>query len=374
MRKETAIGQLKKIKTKSLKTEDPFKTLFSVDTETYKETYSKVYVNMDLLGFDKTQPIIVWKGRNIVIDGHTRLEVAKKKRIKEVWVIEKEFLNDDDAIQYAVHLQRDRRKLTDADIFQLVKVLGKRHPPGRPRKTVSTDTVSNPSNQLLGNVFAHYALEMGGLTHSKKVPKGFLQKYHRDIPYPDNFPKTELLLSLHKRIPPGDYFSTVKELTIPGKDGGKLSFSGDILEALRKFAEWAYGRSKNITATLIGTSPAKVGKCRRIIYFKKNKHNQDIDIEDIKDKIQGGKLTINRASSIIKNNGKPGNGKVHKKFQNNISLQTKNGSVDLYGVKWIILGTHQIPPEIKQLPKGSIICAEEQRKSMRDVLDSTPKE
>lgn len=348
--------QVKKVETKSLITDEPFKSLFSVDTETYKQTYSKIYVNMDLLGFDETQPIIIWKGRNVVIDGHTRLKVALEKDIKEVWVIEKEFLNEDDAIQYAVHLQRDRRNLTDADIFRLVFLLDKRHPPGRPRKTASTDAVFNSPNQLRGNALIYYVYEMAGITHSKKVPEKFLQEYCPDIPYPDDFPKTDLNLALHKRIPSEKHFSTLRGLTIPGKNGGKLGFNGDILEGLRQFSEWAYGRSDDITATLIGTSRAKVGKCRRI----KDCKNKDLR-EDLLDKVLRGKLTINRASSIVKNNGERGNGKNHKlTFQKGVVVHLKNQSIDSASVKWIILGTHGKPPKINQLiPKDSIICPEE---------------
>jgi hypothetical protein len=62
----------------------------------------------------------------------------------------------------------------------------------------------------------------------------------------------------------------------------------------------------------------------------------------------------------LKNNGKRGNGKVHKKFKNNVVLNMNNGSIDLDSVKWIILGTHGKPPKINQpIPKDSIIYPEE---------------
>jgi hypothetical protein len=364
MKEGTENEQLKPVETQSLipvdptslKTDDTFKDLFSIDTETYKQTYSKVYLNMDLLGFDQTQPIIVWKDKKLVIDGHTRLKVALEKEIKKVWVIEKDFINEDDAIQYVIHLHRDRRKFTDADIFRLVCKLDDKHPPGRPRKTASPDAVFNSPNQLRGNALIYYVYEMAGITHSKKVPEKFLQEYCPNIPYPNDFPKTDLNLALHKRIPDGEHFSTVRELTIPGRNGGKLHFNGDIVEGLRQFSEWAYGRSDDITATLIGTSRAKVGKCRRIRYCKK----KDLR-EDLWDKVLRGKLTINRASSIVKNNGERGNGKKHKlTFQKGVEVHLRNQSIDSDSVKWVILGTHGKPPEINEpIPKNSIICPKE---------------
>jgi hypothetical protein len=349
MGRETETQELRKFKTEDLKTVEPFKSLFSTDTETYKQTYSNVYVNMDLLGFDKTQPIVIWRGRNIVIDGHTRLAVAIQKELKEVWVIEKDFLNEDDAIQYAIHLQRDRRKLTDADIFQLVRVLDKRHPPGRPRKNASSDAVSKiPPLDI--PLWSYYVFGMAGMPSGEMEVDGTkLSEHCPEIPYPDDSPKTALNLAVHRRIPLKNQDSTVSGIVIPGKGQGTLDFDGDLLEGLGKFSEWAYGRSDDITATLIGTSRAKVDKCRRI---------KDCKDEDLKDKVVRGNLTINRASSILKNNGK-GNGKVHKKFQNNIVLYMNNGFIDLDSVKWIILRTRQMPPEIKHLPKGSTVCPEE---------------
>jgi len=344
-------NELIRVKTKSLVMTEPFESLFSVDTETYKQTYSKVYVNMDLLGFDKTQPIIVWKGRNIVIDGHTRLRAAIKKEIKEVWAIEKEFLNEWDAIQYAVHLQRDRRKLTDADIFQLVRVLDKRHPEGRPPKTASSDAVSKPY-QLNEESWTYYVFGMAGINDCQMDGKE-LSEYSKEIPYPNDCPKTALNLAIHKRIPPKNCKTNIVGFTLPGKGRGELNFDGDLLEGLSKFSGWAYGRSSDITATLIGTSSTKVEKCRYIT------DSENENVEDIKDKVLRGKLTINRACSMLKNNGKHGNGTSHElKFGNGIVLRTKK-SINL-DVKWIILGTHGKPPKINDpIPKTSIICPKE---------------
>ncbi|MGD0405687.1 MAG: hypothetical protein ABSB10_03455 [Candidatus Bathyarchaeia archaeon] len=354
MKKKTE-NELIKVKTDSLKMQEPFKSLFSEDTETYKQTYSKVYVNMDLLGFDEAQPIIVWKGRNIVIDGHTRLRVALEKEIKEVSVIKKEFLNEDDAIQYAVHLHRDRRKFTDADIYRLVCKLDDKHPPGRPLKTASVDAVSNPS---LFPDFKEYGKDLGilgGIKDKRKtvhLPK---------TPYPrDGYPVTALNLAIHDRIPSLNDGNEMGGLEVGPQKGGRhsrLGFEGDLREGLAQFKEWAYGRSDDITATLIGTSRTKVDKCRRIRDCK----NKDLR-EDLRDKVLRGKLTINRASSIVKNNGKHRND-PKLEFQKGIVVHSKDqyiDSIDLDSVKWVILGTHGKPPKINDpIPKDSIISPKE---------------
>jgi hypothetical protein len=173
-------------------------------------------------------------------------------------------------------------------------------------------------------------------------------------PYPKNgAPETALNLAINDRIPSLDDDTKVEGVDFDPPTGGssKLDFQGDLREGLILFKEWAYGRSDDITATLIGTSRAKVDKCRNILHSK-NVH--------IMDKVRTGKLTINRACSILKNNGKRGNGKDNKKFKNNVVLNMKNGSIDSASVKWIILGTHGKPPKINQpIPKDSIICPEE---------------
>jgi hypothetical protein len=356
MKEGTENEQIKKVDIDSLKMTPPFESLFPVDTETYKQTFSMVYVNIDLMGFDKTQPIIVWKGKNIVIDGHTRLRAARQKGIKEVWVIEKEFLNDDDAIQYAVHLQRDRRKLTDADILQMVRVLDKRHPPGRPPKSASLDALSTasrpqetpcPINGAPETAF-NLAIQKR-LSSSEDTEKAILKLSGFDDEYINRPPKSPQ--KKNNRAP-----EEVERVSFRPLVGGssKLDFFGELRKGLTEFKEWAYGRSDDITATLIGTSRAKVDKCRHIILSKNE------NAEEIMDKILRGKLTINRACSILKNHGKRGNEKVHKKFKNNLVLNTNNGSIDLDSVKWIILGTHGKPPKINQrIPKDCIICPKE---------------
>jgi hypothetical protein len=162
---------------------------------------------------------------------------------------------------------------------------------------------------------------------------------------------TALNLAIHDNIPSLNDGNEMGGLEVGPQKGGRhsrLGFEGDLREGLRQFSEWAYGRSDDITATLIGTSRAKVDKCRYII------DSENENIEDIKDKVLRGKLTINRACSILKNNGKHGNGKVHKfTFENGTVLHTEM-NID---AKWIIIGTtHGKPPKIGQLPKGSVIC------------------
>ncbi|MGL1892188.1 MAG: ParB/Srx family N-terminal domain-containing protein [Spirochaetaceae bacterium] len=102
------------IKLKDIKKGTPFVDLFPINPETLKSITEDMKVN----GFDVSQPVIIWTETNMLIDGHTRCEAAKKAGIKDVVVIYENFEDVDSALRYAYGLQFKRRNLTDADRFQ----------------------------------------------------------------------------------------------------------------------------------------------------------------------------------------------------------------------------------------------------------------
>ncbi|MDR2509297.1 MAG: ParB/RepB/Spo0J family partition protein, partial [Spirochaetaceae bacterium] len=77
-------------------------------------------------GYDKSQPIAIWKGANIVVDGHTRLEAAKEAGLTEVPVAEMEFAGKEEAILYTFERQLLRRNLTQAEILTAVEMMPER--------------------------------------------------------------------------------------------------------------------------------------------------------------------------------------------------------------------------------------------------------
>jgi len=99
-----------------LKTEEPFKSLFP----STKAVWEAVFADMKARGYDPAFPIVTWE--NVVIDGHTRLEVAKQLR-KGVYVVEKGFSSTRAALEYAVHCQRDRRNLTSEGLRKAVEAI-----------------------------------------------------------------------------------------------------------------------------------------------------------------------------------------------------------------------------------------------------------
>ena len=93
--------------------------VFTLKTEMIEE----VRRSMNEKGYDKSQPITVWKGTNIVVDGHTRLAAAKVAGLDEIPVAEMEFADADEAILYTFERQVLRRNLTQAEILSAVQMM-----------------------------------------------------------------------------------------------------------------------------------------------------------------------------------------------------------------------------------------------------------
>jgi protein gp37 len=127
-----------------LVTRAPFDSLFSIDPD----VLDAIQDSMQHQGFDASNPILVWKGEGVVVDGHTRLQAAEDIGIPEVPVFEQEFADEAQAVEYAIRHQRDRRnrELTNAEIFRCVEAI---HSPksivGRPRKGGETFSRENVS-------------------------------------------------------------------------------------------------------------------------------------------------------------------------------------------------------------------------------------
>lgn len=127
------------IRTEMLETREPFSTVFPIQDVIVK----KITEKMKKIGFDPAHPIIVWmKDKPVVLDGHTRLQVALSLGIEEVPVILKEFNDVGDALDYAVSQQIERRNITIADMLRYIQAADQLAKRGR--KKLEPDG-SNPS-------------------------------------------------------------------------------------------------------------------------------------------------------------------------------------------------------------------------------------
>lgn len=115
-----------------LNTAEPFCNLFPM-----RETVlSEIIDDMNEKGFDAAHPVVVWN--MTVVDGHTRLRAAIAAGIKTIPVICHRFANEDEALEYAIKTQRNRRILTDAELLKCLRELDQRRHVGRPKKGVDS--------------------------------------------------------------------------------------------------------------------------------------------------------------------------------------------------------------------------------------------
>ena len=109
----------------TLKTAEPFCNLFPIRPT----VLSQIIDDMNKNGYDACQPIVVWN--MTVVDGHTRLRAAIAAGIETIPVICRRFADEDEALEYAIKTQRNRRNLTDWELLQCLQRLDFRKQRGR---------------------------------------------------------------------------------------------------------------------------------------------------------------------------------------------------------------------------------------------------
>jgi ParB-like chromosome segregation protein Spo0J len=75
------------------------------------------------------------EGQAIVIDGNTRVEAAKQAWLESITVGEREFKDQEHALEYAINNQRNRRNLTDSDLLRCIQAVDKRKKRGGDHKS-----------------------------------------------------------------------------------------------------------------------------------------------------------------------------------------------------------------------------------------------
>jgi len=110
-------GDYEMVSLKDIKKGPPFISLFPIKDD----VKTSITQDMKKNGFDTSQPVIIWKEANILIDGHTRCAAAESAGLIQVAAIFKSFNEVEDALHYAYDLQFKRRNLTDADKFHFAE-------------------------------------------------------------------------------------------------------------------------------------------------------------------------------------------------------------------------------------------------------------
>jgi hypothetical protein len=279
-----------------LKIEEPFNSLASAQTDSTVYAYTRTSMYLELNGFDRSDPIVVWRGRNIIVAGQDKYRAALHQGEKEVPVLEKDFDTEDQAIEYLLHLRRNKADWTNADIFIWVEHYDKRGKRGRPKEIVSDET--------------------------------FLPKLPKRI-----------------RVPKNDEMSSRFN---PGDSGDK--FVRDLYRAYRLFYKAKYQikfkRTSERLAHKLGINDKnQVDKVWFIL---------DHGDEQIKEHVRRGWMTINSAYDKLRGL-KTDIVLYHLDFEGivvRIAVK-KDEEVDLESFKWVILGTGD-PPDMSQLPGSKI--------------------
>lgn len=114
-----------------LETREPFSSIFPIQDAVFQ----KILNSMKKNSFDAAHPIIVWKCDSaVIIDGHTRYRAAIECGISEIPIVFKEFLNAEEALDYAVSQQVNRRNLSSGEMLRYIAAADKLRQPGRPKK------------------------------------------------------------------------------------------------------------------------------------------------------------------------------------------------------------------------------------------------
>ena len=101
---------------------EPFASLFTIKPEVFEAIKADMKAN----GFDPSKPVNVWKkpdGTRVLIDGYTRVRAAEELGLLRVTAYEKTFASEAEALAYAIHTQRDRRNLSDAELLRLIELV-----------------------------------------------------------------------------------------------------------------------------------------------------------------------------------------------------------------------------------------------------------
>ena len=288
----------------------PYKTRELEDFEEIKffainpETFVRVKRHMSIRGYDPSQPIVVWNGK--IVDGRTRRAVALELGIEEIPGFEIPFADDDEAVEYAVHNQVDRRNLRQSEIFNLVTELDKKN-----RLKVGRPKANTPLVQ-------HHLFD--------ELP---------DDPLPDDGPPY--------REGEAKIVTQVRRL----RKGSR--------ESHEKGEEETYGRSSRKTGQMVKQSATMVERIRTI----NDRAQVDLAASKILEALKKDEISISKAySQIMEEDRKKRDRKILKLEFENIYKSTvsvtvkKSEPVDLKRVEWMILGTGD-PPNMETLQWGS---------------------
>lgn len=116
-----------KISLDKIVTHPTFQTLLPINDK----ELANIVKDMEENGFDKSKPVCIWREENVLIDGYTRFTAAKEAGLSEIYKYEMSFGTEQEALEYAMKQQLNRRNLNDAGKIMLIEKLDNLRNPGR---------------------------------------------------------------------------------------------------------------------------------------------------------------------------------------------------------------------------------------------------
>jgi ParB-like chromosome segregation protein Spo0J len=191
------------------------------------ETLAAIGKSMRESGYDKSQPLVLWKGKGVVVDGHTRLQSALEAGITEIPVEEKEFASLEDARLYAWRRQAERRNLTAAEILAAAAELQRKDSwdgTGRASEILAKNLGVSPSTVKHAQAVAQDASpEIIDEVRKNRMTIDRAYRLTRGKPGNDNLKRLELWV--HR-----------ENLNIPAGNDVRFEAARSILNSLRGFA------------------------------------------------------------------------------------------------------------------------------------------
>lgn len=119
--------QISMMPTLEIRTASPFKDLFPIRETTLNEIVEDMKKN----GYDYAHPITIWAGHKVtVVNGHSRLKAALQVGMSKVPIMLRNFADEEEALQYAIHSQSGRRNLTDAELLNCISLIDTKYSRG----------------------------------------------------------------------------------------------------------------------------------------------------------------------------------------------------------------------------------------------------
>ena len=104
------------VKRASIELNDKFSSLFGINNSVLESIIRDMRAN----GYDRSQPLIIWKEKGILIDGHTRFKATEIVEIDDIPAIYLSFKDDGEVLDYMYKLQFSRRNITDSELISLI--------------------------------------------------------------------------------------------------------------------------------------------------------------------------------------------------------------------------------------------------------------